>query len=92
VGIEAVLVSLEGGPVKIGDLANCVANFASRFIHRVSLGKSLAGFKAGANEVDHRLADGQAAAAQNNEDPLTGLDEGVHLACHVQVVRTGIGA
>src|ERR1700732_3127832 len=88
--VEAEGIALQGSPVNIRDSADAVAHDAGRVVEGFGLRKSSPGIEIVAQQSDHRLADGEAAAGQNYKYPLSRLNETKHFAAGVDLVKTRI--
>jgi len=87
----AALEPLQGSPVNIGDPADAVAHGASGVIKRIGLSQPSSRIKIISQQSDYRLANGEAAAGQNYKNPLSRLNEAIHLAAYVDLIEACIG-
>src|SRR6185295_18818442 len=90
VNVEIEGVAFEGSTVDVGDAANTVAYDACGFVQGVGLGETASGVEFLSQQRHDGLADGKAAAVQDYEYPLTGLDEPVHFAAYVHLIKAGV--
>jgi hypothetical protein len=55
------------------------------------LSQTSAGIEIISQQSNNGLADGEAAAGQNYENPLAGLNETIHFSTNVDLIKTGVG-
>src|ERR1700686_607192 len=89
--VEAEGVPLERSAVDIGNPAHTISYNAGGIIQRTGLGESAARVKIISQQSDNRLADGEASAGQNYKHSLSRLNEAIHLATHVDLIKSCIG-
>ena len=90
--IEAEGIAFERRAVHVGNFADAIADDAGGVVQRVGLREAAAGIEVVAQQGDDGLADGEAAADQDNEDAFSGLHELMHFAAGVDLIEAGIGA
>src|SRR6185436_7901325 len=91
VHVEHETVPLEGRAIDFRYPPHALPDDARRVIHRPGLGQPLPRVEVEAKERHDGLADRQAAARQDHEDPLPFLGEAVHLATDVHLIEAGVG-
>src|ERR1700686_4240331 len=89
--VKAEGITLQRSAINIGDPTHTVSHDASSVIKRIGLGKPSPGIEIISQQSDNRLAYGETATGQDYKHPLSGLNEAIHLATDVDLIKTCIG-